>query len=127
MDWAIIFDYLWKALASLASAVIISLSTTIFKKVLEKFGEAKVKRFISTCVKAAEQLFPNKGTKTGTTKFNYVLEQLTKKYPKIITNDTTDTIKALIESEVFKVSEQTKQIAKEQQKEENSSSNIKIQ
>lgn len=123
MDWSIVLDYAWKAFVSLASGVIVTYASILFAKLRAKIGDVRLKNFIGACARAAEQLFPNTGTKTGPEKFNYVLEQVLKKYPKLANNEY---LRAMIESEVFKISEEVKQIAKEQSKIESSSNNTSI-
>ena len=109
MDWNIVLDYALKALGSLAATLIITLASIIFAKLKTKISEARLNAFIDRCVKAAEQLFPNLGKKTGPEKYKYVLDLVKAKYPKL--DDTY--LKPLIEGAVYAVSEQTKQIAKE--------------
>ncbi len=114
MDWSIILDYLLKGLGSAAATLIITLGTILFTKLKTKIGEARLNSFIENAVKAAEQLFPNLGQKTGTEKYNYVLNLIKSKYPKL----SDSYLKPLIEGAVYTLSEQVRQIAKAKVEEE---------
>ena len=83
MDWSIFLDYLFKGLGSLAATLLIGFGTVLFTKLKNKIGEAKLNTYIDRCVRAAEQLFPNLGNKTGEQKFEYVLNLVKEKYPKL--------------------------------------------
>ena len=107
MDWGLFLDYLLKALGSLGASIIIALASILFAKLKAKIGEAKLNTYIDRCVKAAEQLFPNLGQKTGKEKYEYVLGLVKEKYPKL----TNEYLKPLIEGAVFTVSEEIRQIA----------------
>lgn len=111
MDWSIFLDYALKIIGSLAASTIVALASILFAKLKAKIGDARLKSFIDSAVKAAEQLYPNLGTKTGKQKYEYVLNQVLAKFPNV-TNDTH--LKALIEGAVYQVSEQVKQIAASQ-------------
>ena len=113
MDWNVILNYLLKGLGSALATILITYASILFAKLKSKIGEAKLNAYIDKCVKAAEQLFPNLGNKTGKEKYEYVLEQIKKKYPKY----DESYLKPLIEGAVYAVSEQVKQIAKEEKKE----------
>ena len=80
----------------------------MFAKLKTKISEARLNAFIDKTVKAAEQLFPNLGSKTGKEKYKYVVEQVLAKFPKLENNEY---LKNLIEGAVYAVSEQVKQIA----------------
>lgn len=113
INWDIVLTYSVKIVGTALGTVIITLASILFTKLKDKIGEAKLNMFIDRAVKAAEQLFPNLGQKTGKEKYEYVLNLVKEKYPKL----SNDYLKALIESAVYSVSEQVKLIAKE--KEEN--------
>ena len=108
MDWALILDYALKIVGTATGTIIVTLASIIFAKLKSKIGEAKLNIYIDKCVKAAEQLYPNLGSKTGAEKYQYVLECIKKKYPKL----DEPYLKPLIEGAVYSVSEQIKQIAK---------------
>lgn len=110
MDWTLFLDYLFKGLGSAAATVIITLASILFAKLKNKIGESKLNAFIDKSVKAAEQLFPNKGNKTGKQKFEYVVNQVLTKYPKLENNEY---LKNLIEGAVYSISQHEKNIAKE--------------
>ena len=122
MDWSLFLDYLLKALGSLAASTIIALGSVLFAKLKNKIGEARLNTYIDRCVRAAEQLFPNLGQKTGKEKYEYVLGLVKEKYPKL----SNEYLKALIEGAVFSVSEQVKQIS-QQVKNNATTSVLKIQ
>lgn len=113
MDTQLILDTLAKAVGSLAGTLLITFTSIIFTKLKNKIGEDKLKNFISNAVKAAEQLYPNNGMKQGTVKYEYVMEQIHLKYPKLKDNTYLNT---LIEAAVYEVSEQVKLIAKANEK-----------
>lgn len=122
MDWDLILSYLLKGLGSAAATLVITYASILFAKLKNKIGEAKLNAFIDKTVKAAEQLFPNVGTKTGKQKYDYVVQQVLAKYPKLENNAY---LRNLIEGAVYAISQQEKNIAKE--KESVDSHTIKIQ
>lgn len=111
MDWSLILDYGVKVLAAVIAALITTYGSILFAKLKSKIQDAKVNMFITNAVKAAEQLYPNLGKKTGKEKYEYVLNEVLTKFPKMTDNPH---LKTLIEAAVYGVSEQVKQIAKEQ-------------
>lgn len=111
MDWSIILDYGVKILGAVIASLIITFGSILFAKLKSKLQEAKVNMFIINAVKAAEQLYPNYGKKTGKEKYEYVLDEVLTKFPNMTDNPH---LKTLIEGAVYGVSEQVKQIAKEQ-------------
>lgn len=112
MDWGLILSYLLKGLGSAAATAVITFASILFAKLKSKIGESKLNAFIDKTVKAAEQLFPNVGTKTGKQKYDYVVKQVLAKYPKLENNDY---LKNLIEGAVYAVSQHEKNVAKEKQ------------
>lgn len=106
MDWNMALDILIKALGSALATVIITFASILFAKLKTKIGEARLNAFIDKTVKAAEQLFPNLGSKTGKEKYKYVVEQVLAKFPKLENNEY---LKNLIEGAVYAVSQQVKQ------------------
>lgn len=113
MDWSTILDYALKIAGTALGTVLITLASILFAKLKTKIGEARLNTFIEKVVKAAEQQFPNLGKKTGPEKFAYVMQVVKEKYPKL----DEGYLKPLIEGAVYAVSEQVKQIAKEEKKE----------
>lgn len=111
MDWAIILDYGVKILGAAIASLIITYGSILFAKLKAKLHDARVNMFITNAVKAAEQLYPNLGKKTGKEKYEYVLNEVLTKFPDMTDNKH---LKTLIEAAVYGVSEQIKQIAKEQ-------------
>lgn len=107
MDWSAILSIILKAVGSIGATIIITLATTLFTKLKNKLNEAKLYAFVKHSVQAAEQLYPNNGSKTGKQKYEYVVKQVLAKYPKMVENEY---LKNLIEGAVYTVSEQVKQI-----------------
>lgn len=120
----LILSYLLKGLGSTIAGLIITYMSILFAKLKAKIGESKLNAFIDKTVKAAEQLYPNNGTKTGKIKFDYVVQQVLAKYPKLENNDY---LKNLIEGAVYAVSQHEKNVAKAKtESTTDSSSSIKI-
>lgn len=111
MDWSIILDYGVKILGAVIASLIITFGSILFAKLKAKMQDKRVNMFITNAVRAAEQLYPNFGKKTGKEKYEYVLNEVLTKFPNMTNNPH---LKTLIESAVYAVSEQVKQIAKEQ-------------
>lgn len=114
MDWNFVLSVVLKVVGSALGTVLITLATILFTKLKTKIGEAKLNTYIDVCVKAAEQLYPNLGEKTGPEKYQYVLECVKSKYPKL----DEGYLKPLIEGAVFAVSEEVRQIAEQSKPEE---------
>ena len=112
MDWNLVLSYVLKGLGSAAATLIITYASILFARLKKKIGEARLNAFIDKTVKAAEQLFPNVGTKTGKQKYDYVVQQVLAKYPKLENNEY---LKNLIEGAVYAVSQHEKNVAKEKQ------------
>ena len=110
MDWNLILNYGLKILGSAAATLIITLGSILFAKLKTKIGEARLNTFIDKTVRAAEQLYPNLGSKTGKEKYEYVLNEVLAKFPNQVNNEH---LKTLIEGAVYAVSEEVKQIAKQ--------------
>ena len=113
MDWSVILDYLLKIIGSIGASIIVTLAGVLFAKFKTKIKESRITSYIKEAVQAAEQLYPNQGTKTGTEKYKYVVTQVLNKFPELTDNEY---LKSLIEGAVYALSEQVKQIAKEQSK-----------
>lgn len=111
IDWNLVLTYAIKIVGTALGTILITLGSILFAKLKSKIGEAKLNAFIDKAVKAAEQMFPNLGQKTGKEKYEYVLNLVKQKYPKL----DNDYLKALIEGAVYSVSEQVKLIAKEKE------------
>ena len=111
MDWSIILDYGVKILGAVIAWLIITFGSILFAKLKAKIQDKRVNMFTMNAVRAAEQLYPNFGKKTGKEKYEYVLNEVLTKFPSMTDNPH---LKTLIESAVYAVSEQVKQIAKEQ-------------
>lgn len=113
MDWSVILDYLLKIIGSIGASVIITLAGVLFAKLKTKIKESRINSYIKEAVQAAEQLYPNQGKKMGKEKYAYVVQQVLAKFPNLTDNEY---LKSLIEGAVYTLSEQVKQIAKEQSK-----------
>lgn len=111
MDWSTILDYLLKIIGSIGASVIITLAGVLFAKLKTKIKESRINSYIKEAVQAAEQLYPNQGKKMGKEKYAYVVQQVLAKFPNLTDNEY---LKSLIEGAVYTLSEQVKQIAKEQ-------------
>ena len=115
MDWSSVLDIVLKAVGSIGASIIVTLAGILFAKLITKIKESRINSYIKEAVQAAEQLYPNQGTKTGTEKYKYVVTQVLNKFPELTDNEY---LKSLIEGAVYTLSEQVKQIAKEQKKEQ---------
>jgi hypothetical protein len=111
MDWSLILDYGVKIAGVVIATLITTFGSILFAKLKAKIQDKRVDNFITNAVKAAEQLYPNLGKKTGKEKYEYVLNEVLAKFPNMTNNPH---LKTLIEAAVYGVSEQVKQIAKEQ-------------
>lgn len=104
MDWNTILTYILKIAGSAAATLITTFATILFAKLKNKLNDARVSAYINKVVRAAEQLYPNKGTKTGTQKYQYVVDQVLAKFPKMTNNEY---LKSLIEGAVYSLSNET--------------------
>lgn len=77
--WAILIKVLVTALLSAG----VGLMGTLIGNVISKHKDSKIYKYAKTCVKAAEQKFPNEGKKMGPEKMAYVMDQMAIKFPKI--------------------------------------------
>lgn len=105
-------DILLKSVGSAAGAAVVTYSSILFAKLKNKIKESRITAYIKECVKAAEQLYPNEGTKMGPQKYNYVVQCVLAKFPYLTNNEY---LKSLIEGAVYTVSQQVKQIVKEKE------------
>ena len=80
--WGVIIKVLITALLTTG----IGLIGTLIGKIIIKNKNSKIYKYAKTCVKAAEQKFPNEGKKMGPEKMAYVMDQLAIKFPKIREN-----------------------------------------
>ena len=108
MDWSYILEIVLKAVGSVAAAVITGLAGWLFTKLSAKIKDARIKSFVDQAVKAAEQLYPNLGTKTGPEKLQYVTELVKQKWPKL-DNAYVD---AIIEGAVYTLNNQLEEAKK---------------
>lgn len=115
MDWSFILECALKAVGSFAATLIVTFASILFAKLKTKIGEARLSAFIEKCVEAAEQLYPNVGTKMGPEKYQYVVDRVLERYPKLKNNAY---LKALIEAAVYKLSEGADKIIQENKLEE---------
>lgn len=117
MDWSIVLDYVLKIVGSITASIIITLAGLLYAKLQSKIKDSKITAYIKECVKAAEQLYPNLGMKTGTQKYKYVLECTMKKFPKVTDSDY---LKSLIEGAVFALNNQLEEKKKDEPKNDSS-------
>lgn len=80
--WAVLIKVLMTALLSAG----IGLICTLIGKAIVKHKDSKIYKYAKTCVKAAEQKYPNEGKKMGPEKMAYVMDQMAIKFPKIKEN-----------------------------------------
>lgn len=111
MDWSSVLDIVLKAVGSIGASIIVTLAGILFAKLRTKIKESRINSYIKEAVQAAEQLYPNQGKKMGKEKYAYVVQQVLAKFPTLTDNEY---LKSLIEGAVYTVSQQVKQIAKEQ-------------
>lgn len=111
MDWNSVLDIVLKAVGSIGASIIVTLASILFAKLRTKIKESRINSYIKEAVQAAEQLYPNQGKKMGKEKYAYVVQQVLAKFPTLTDNEY---LKSLIEGAVYTVSQQVKQIAKEQ-------------
>lgn len=57
---------------------------TLIGRIIAKSKNSRIYKYADTCVKAAEQKFPNEGKKMGPEKLQYVMDQMMIKFPKKI-------------------------------------------
>ena len=105
MDWNLILNYALKALGSAAATFVITYATILFTKLKEKIKESRIAAYVDKVVRAAEQIYPNEGQKTGKEKLEYVTNMVLEKFPKLTNNDY---LKSLIEGAVYSVSQELK-------------------
>lgn len=123
MDWNLILEYVFKIVGISLGTILTTYGSILFTKLKNKISEAKLNTFIDRCVRAAEQLFPNLGKKTGEEKYNFVLTAIKTKYPKL----SEQYLKPLIEGAVYSVSEEVRQIANIKTETNTPTSILKIQ
>ena len=108
-----ISDYILKISISICATLITSFIGTLFGKIIVKMKESKQVNYICTLVRAAEKKYPNLGAKTGKEKFQYVMEQIALKYPKLVSNEYT---KNMVEAAVYTITNETKKEVKYKKK-----------
>lgn len=106
MDWNTILTYILKIAGSALAALVTTFATILFAKLKNKINEAVLNAYISKVVRAAEQLYPNEGQKTGPEKFQYVVNQVLEKFPKLTNNEY---LRSLIEGAVYSLSHEAKE------------------
>ena len=97
--WTIII----KVLLGIVLSGLATLLGTIIVKVITGNKESKIYKYAKTLVEAAEQKYPNEGTKMGPQKMDYVMGQLCIKFPNIKDNRYFYNI---VESAVYKFNEE---------------------
>lgn len=80
--WAIVIKVLLTAILT----GLLGLVGTAIGKIIAKSKNSRIRKYAETCVKAAEQKFPNEGKKMGPEKMQYVMDQMMIKFPKIRDN-----------------------------------------
>lgn len=80
--WTIVI----KILITTILTALTGLLGTLLGKIIAKSKNSKIRKYARTCVRAAEQKFPNEGKKMGPEKMQYVMDQLAIRFPKIKDN-----------------------------------------
>ena len=78
-----LLEILSKMIIAICSAIITTLLGILLSKIIKKVNNGRIYRYARTLVEAAEQKFPNEGTKMGPQKEEYVMSQLVIKFPRI--------------------------------------------
>ena len=97
-----IWVYVFRVLLGLVLSGVATLIGTLIATIISKHKESKIYKYASTLVDAAEQKYPNEGTKMGPQKLDYVMGQLMIKFPKIRDNRYLYNI---VEQAVFKLND----------------------
>lgn len=105
IDWNEVLNYVIKVVSALLAGMLATYTTILFTKLKRKIMEGRVIQFIEQAVKAAEQLYPNLGIKTGNEKYQYVVNLVLEKF-KWMKDEAY--LKSLIEAAVFELSEKLK-------------------
>lgn len=108
MDWGVVLDYIVKIAGSGAATLAITFGSILFAKLKAKIKDTRITNYITQAVQAAEQIYPNTGTKMGREKYAYVVQQVLAKFPELTDNAY---LKSLIEGAVYTVSQKVKQVA----------------
>lgn len=111
MNWSYILEIILKAVGSVGAAVITGLAGWLFTKLSAKIKDSRIQSFVNQAVKAAEQLYPNLGTKTGPEKLKYVTDLVKQKWPKL----DNAYIDAIIEGAVFTLNNQLEEAKKKKE------------
>lgn len=101
-----IWSILIKVLIGLAFSGIAGLCGTLIVRIITNCKESKIYKYATTLVEAAEQKYPNEGTKMGPQKMDYVMSQLVIRFPHIKDNRYLYNI---VEQSVFKFNEKRQQ------------------
>lgn len=97
--WAIVVKVLLTATAS----GLVAICGTALGKMISKNKESKIYKYAQTLVEAAEQKFPNEGTKMGKQKMEYVMSQIAIRFPSVKDNTYLYNI---AEQAVYKLNEE---------------------
>lgn len=97
--WSIVI----KVLLTAAAGGAITLCGTILSRVISKNKESKIYIYAKTLVEAAEQKFPNEGSKMGPQKMDYVMSQIVIRFPSVKDNRYLYNI---VEQAVYKLNEE---------------------
>lgn len=97
--WAIVI----KVLLTTAASGLVAICGTALGKMISKNKESKIYKYAETLVEAAEQKFPNEGTKMGPQKMEYVMSQIVIRFPSVRDNQYLYNI---AEQAVYKLNEE---------------------
>ena len=107
MDWAVICDIILKVVISVSTTAVTSLIGVVFGKLISKIKDTKIMNYVKQAVMSAEQLYPNQGVKRGTEKYEYVVQCVMSKFPKLANNTY---LKSLIEGAVFALNNELEKV-----------------
>lgn len=97
-----LWEILIKVILTAAASGLVALCGTLISNIISKNKESKIYKYASTLVEAAEQKFPNEGTKMGPQKMDYVMSQIVIRFPSVKDNRYLYNI---VESAVYKLNE----------------------
>lgn len=106
IDSGEIWSILLKILIGLVLSGLTTLFGTVVATIISKNKESKIYKYADTLVDAAEQKYPNEGTKMGPQKLDYVMGQISIRFPKVRDNRYLYNV---VEQAVFKLNDKKQQ------------------
>ena len=98
-----LWEIIIKVLLTAAASGVVALCGTLISNIIAKNKESKIYKYASTLVEAAEQKFPNEGTKMGPQKMDYVMSQIVIRFPSVKDNRYLYNI---VEAAVYKLNDE---------------------